>query len=139
MQGKDMGFRFRKSVKLAPGVKLNIGKKSVGISAGNKYGGISCNTSTGAKGRTTLYGTGLSYQWKIGGNAVNDTDTKNEKTLNATTYLILSIFLGMLGVHRFYRNQIGIGILYLFTAGLFGIGWIVDIINAIRLYVYLKI
>lgn len=134
-----MGFRFRKSLKLAPGVKLNIGKKSAGISVGNKHGGISYNTSTGVKGRTTLYGTGVSYQWKIGGNAVNAADTRNERTLNATTYLILSIFLGMFGVHRFYRNQICIGILYLFTAGLFGIGWIVDIINAIRLYVSLKI
>lgn len=29
-----MGLRFRKSVKIAPGVRLNISKKSVGISAG---------------------------------------------------------------------------------------------------------
>lgn len=31
-----MGLRFRKSVKIAPGVRLNISKKSVGISAGVK-------------------------------------------------------------------------------------------------------
>lgn len=31
-----MGFKFRKSVKIAPGVKLNINSKSVGISAGVK-------------------------------------------------------------------------------------------------------
>nr|PZN40279.1 MAG: hypothetical protein DIU70_08220 [Bacillota bacterium] len=29
-----MGFRFRKSMRLAPGVRLNIGKRSIGISAG---------------------------------------------------------------------------------------------------------
>ncbi|WP_195985560.1 NINE protein [Clostridium sp. D33t1_170424_F3] len=42
--------------------------------------------------------------------------------------LILCIFLGTLGIHRFYVGKIGTGILYLLTGGAFGIGWIVDII-----------
>lgn len=29
-----MAFRFRRSVKLAPGIRLNLGKRGVGISAG---------------------------------------------------------------------------------------------------------
>lgn len=44
------------------------------------------------------------------------------------TALLLCIFLGGLGFHRFYVRKIGTGILYLFTVGLFGIGWLVDII-----------
>lgn len=44
-----------------------------------------------------------------------------------TTDLLLCIFLGTLGVHRFYEGKIGTGILWLCTIGLFGIGWIVDI------------
>ena len=31
--------------------------------------------------------------------------------------------------HKFYERKIGMGFLYLFTAGLFGIGWIIDIIS----------
>ncbi len=41
---------------------------------------------------------------------------------------ILCLFLGGLGIHRFYVGKIGTGILYLCSGGLFGIGWIVDLI-----------
>jgi len=43
--------------------------------------------------------------------------------------LLLCVFLGEFGIHRFYVGKIGTGLLYLFTAGLFGIGWIVDIVR----------
>lgn len=42
------------------------------------------------------------------------------------TAIILWFFLGLLGIHRFYLGHIGMGILYLLTAGLCGIGWIID-------------
>ncbi len=45
-----------------------------------------------------------------------------------TVALLLCIFLGGLGIHRFYVGKVGTGILYLFTGGLFGVGWIIDII-----------
>ena len=59
-----MGLRFRKSVKIAPGVKLNIGKKSVGVSVGGKHGGGSFNSKSGARARISAPGTGLSYSKK---------------------------------------------------------------------------
>ena len=63
-----MGFRFRKSIKIAPGVKLNLGKKSTGISVGNKFGGVSINTKTGVTTRVSAPGTGMSlhlpHRWK---------------------------------------------------------------------------
>lgn len=38
-------------------------------------------------------------------------------------------FFGVAGIHRFLTGQVGMGILYLLTAGLCFIGTIVDIIN----------
>lgn len=45
------------------------------------------------------------------------------------TEFILCIFTGTIGGHHFYKGRIKKGILYLFTCGLFGIGWIIDIIS----------
>lgn len=47
------------------------------------------------------------------------------------TILLLTLvgFLGIAGVQRFIVDQIGMGILYLLTAGLCWIGTIVDLIN----------
>ena len=44
------------------------------------------------------------------------------------TALILAIFLGGFGAHRFYVGKVGTGLLYLCTAGIGGIGWFIDII-----------
>lgn len=42
--------------------------------------------------------------------------------------LLLAIFLGWLGVHRFYVGKTMTGILWLLTFGLCGVGWAVDVI-----------
>jgi TM2 domain-containing membrane protein YozV len=39
---------------------------------------------------------------------------------------VLLTFLGPFGIHRFYQGKWGTGLLYLFTLGLFGIGWLYD-------------
>lgn len=47
---------------------------------------------------------------------------------NKWVAFLLCLFLGGLGVHKFYEEKIGMGILYLFTGGLLGIGWLIDCI-----------
>lgn len=54
-----MAIRFRKSIKIAPGVKLNIGKKSASVSVGVK--GFRKSFSTTGRQTTTvgIPGTGI--------------------------------------------------------------------------------
>ncbi len=48
---------------------------------------------------------------------------------NYVATLLLSFFLGSLGVHRFYTGYIGLGILQLLTLGGCGIWALIDFIN----------
>lgn len=58
--------------------------------------------------------------------AANLADQYSERDWLVT--LLFSIFLGGLGIHRFYVGKIGTGILWLLTGGCLGIGALVDII-----------
>jgi TM2 domain-containing membrane protein YozV len=59
----------------------------------------------------------------------------NFRRKDPQTILLVTLigFLGVAGVQRFLTNQIGLGLLYLFTAGLCLIGTIVDLVNYRRI------
>ncbi len=59
----------------------------------------------------------------------------NSRRKDPQTILLLTLigFLGVSGVQRFVIDQMGMGLLYLFTGGLCLIGTIVDIVNHKRL------
>ena len=69
-------------------------------------------------------------------NANNSTNTNNSvnatfkpaKECNKWIAFFLCLLLGFIGGHKFYEGKIGMGILYIFTAGLFGIGILVDLV-----------
>lgn len=131
-----MGTRFRKSKKIAPGVRLNVNKGSASVSFGPK--GLKHTVSTTGKSHTTvgIPGTGLSYTSSSGAKGSSSpagigTPASQRPTSpkNKGVALTLCIFLGPLGVHRFYVGKIGTGVIWLLTAGAFGIGWIVDIVT----------
>ena len=44
----------------------------------------------------------------------------------------LAILFGWLGLHRFAVKKIGTGFVFLFSAGLLGIGWLVDVVSLLR-------
>lgn len=45
---------------------------------------------------------------------------------------LLTIAFGWMGFYRFYKRQYFRGLLYLFTFGFFFIGWLIDVICALR-------
>ena len=57
-----------------------------------------------------------------------ETGTRNNTGKFQIVAFILCLFLGFLGIHRFYLGYTAMGVLYLFTFGLFGLGWLVDFI-----------
>lgn len=60
-RGGTMGFRFSKSLKVAPGVRVRVSTKSVGISAGVKGARVSANSSGRVTKTVGIPGSGLTY------------------------------------------------------------------------------
>ena len=73
-----MGLRYRKSIKLGKGVRLNINKKSVGISVGTKGARVSINSSGRKTTTVGIPGTGISYS--------KTTNLKSKNAKSSTSY-----------------------------------------------------
>ena len=60
----------------------------------------------------------------------NDKKSQSETSNEGQSQLIallLCIFLGGIGIHRFYLGYHVMGVIYLLTGGLCGVGWLIDI------------
>lgn len=51
--------------------------------------------------------------------------------MNSTAFFIITLLFGWCGAHKFIQKKYGIGFLYLFTFGLFTVGWIIDCVRAL--------
>lgn len=56
-----MGVRFRKSVKVAPGIRASVGKKSVSVSFGGRGGRYTISSTGRRTSSVSIPGTGVSY------------------------------------------------------------------------------
>lgn len=74
-----MGLRFRKSIKVAPGVKLNLNKNSASVTVGTKGAHYTVNTSGKKTTSAGIPGTGISYVSTKGGGKKQETKS-NKKT-----------------------------------------------------------
>ena len=64
-----MPFRFRKSIKVLPGVHLNVSKSGIGVSVGVKGARYSVHSSGRRTASVGIPGTGLSYTKTLSGGA----------------------------------------------------------------------
>ncbi|MFI3225901.1 MAG: TM2 domain-containing protein [Clostridia bacterium] len=46
--------------------------------------------------------------------------------------ILIVLFTGEFGLHKFLTGNYVMGVVYLFTCGLFGIGWLIDFIKVCR-------
>ena len=60
-----MGWRFRKSFKVAPGVRLNVSKKGISTSIGPTKGAKINIGPNGTRFTASIPGTGLSYTTRL--------------------------------------------------------------------------
>lgn len=112
-----MGFRFRKSVKILPGVRLNFSKKGMGVRVGGKHGGVSVGPS-GTYVSTSIPGTGIYYSEKIKSNSKTSTSRSGASAPAAKApkkrpvslrawYLIFAILLFFSGLAAFSSTFTG--------------------------------
>jgi tetratricopeptide (TPR) repeat protein len=60
-----MGFRMRKSIKLGPGVRLNVSHRGAGVRLGGRGGGVSLNTSGRHRASVGIPGSGIGYSTSL--------------------------------------------------------------------------
>ncbi len=104
-----MGFRYRKSIKIAPGVKMNISKNGIGFSAGVKGARVSVNSKGRVTKTVSIPGTGISYSEtskldntkapkpKKRAKSFYELPEKQQKIL-VPVFLILGILLALFGI-----------------------------------------
>lgn len=59
-----MALGFKKRIRIAPGIHVNIGKTGASVRAGSKWGGVTHGTN-GTRVSGGIPGTGLSYGKKL--------------------------------------------------------------------------
>ena len=62
-----MGLRFRRTLKIAPGLRLNFNKNSVGLSIGPRGAKYTINSSGRRTASAGIPGSGLYYTESVGG------------------------------------------------------------------------
>lgn len=83
-----MGFRFRKSIKIAPGVRINLTKKGVSSLSVGKRGATVNVGKKGTRGTVGIPGSGLSYStYKSHGNAKHQSQPRQPLPINDRHHL----------------------------------------------------
>lgn len=99
-----MGFRFRRSVRLLPGIRLNIGKSGISTSIGGRGATVNIG-KRGTRATLGLPGTGLSYSTRLTGgeapprtaNTASPGAASTRSGLSAIVWVVAAL-LGLLAI-----------------------------------------
>ena len=78
-----MAFRFRKSVKIAPGVRLNVGKKSASVTVGGRRARVTSGTA-GTTVSASVPGTGMGVSSKLSSGSKRASSRSSANTADDT-------------------------------------------------------
>ena len=98
-----MGLNFRKSISLGKGIKLNLNKKSAGLSFGVKGARYSINTNGDRRATIGIPGTGISYTKTFGNKNNRKTDRAKKKELEKNQEIVQDYqeqVDEVIGIHR---------------------------------------
>ncbi len=73
-----MAFRFRNTIRLAPGIRLNLGKRGVSLSAGVRGASVTLGKN-GLWGNVGAPGTGISYRTRLSGSPSHQRRAQREQ------------------------------------------------------------
>ena len=88
-----MALRFRKSVKILPGIRVNFGLKGASVRVGARGASVSIGKQ-GVYGNVSIPGTGISFREKISNNSRNERVLKQQRVseqVQTTVGVILSL------------------------------------------------
>lgn len=127
-----MGWKYRKSIKIAPGVRLNLGKKSRSITVGGKFHRATFSSTGRVTKSTSIPGTGLHHTTTVRSGRKQTTNNAryidDTPKYSPTTYKVCGTILQVLSVLLFAMSLAlltvsGIGIVFvIFAALLFFVG-----------------
>ena len=90
-----MGLRFRKSLRIAPGVRLNFTQRGVSTTVGPRGASINLGSS-GARGNVGIPGTGLSYSQRLSGSGGGSSGSSNQASQGGCGLLAVIGFIVLL-------------------------------------------
>jgi hypothetical protein len=91
-----MAFRFRRSIRILPGVRINLGKRSASVSLGGRGAHVTMRPGHKVRATVGMPGTGLSYT-EGGGVQRPSTSSSNGITWGGwlLAAVVLAVIIGM--------------------------------------------
>jgi hypothetical protein len=93
-----MGFRFHRSIKILPGIRINLGKRSASLSLGRRGAHVTMRPGHTARATVGLSGSGLSVT--EGGNVVRPhvpgVGAKPPQEVNWVGWLVAALVLAVI-------------------------------------------